>query len=104
MSFDTLKYVHRGSLEFKHFIKKLEDNYEASNKLSMCILCWGFLTSYQKKKHMSHGPYIVTPSFCKNEDQYVKYAIAQKKVKDNNTLIALFNEQCQQLIENPYMT
>jgi hypothetical protein len=92
MSFDTLKYVHRDSQEFRAFIAKLEDNYESSNKLSMCILCWGFLTSYQKKKHMSHAPYIVTPSFCKNEDQFVKYALTQKKVRENNKLIALFNE------------
>ena len=71
----TLKYVHRDSQEYKQFLIKLEQNYDASNKLSMCILCWGFLTSYQKKKHMSHSPYIVTASFCKNEDQFIKHAI-----------------------------
>ncbi len=89
---ETLKYVHRESQEFKQFIVKLENNYDSSNKFSVCILCWGFLTSYQKKKHMSHSPYIVTPSFCKNEDQFMKHAIAQKKTKDNNRLVALFNE------------
>ncbi len=101
---ETLKFVHRESSEFKAFMKKLEDNYESSNKLSVCLLCWGFLTSYQKKKHLSHSPYIITPSFCRNEDQFFKHALAQKKTKDNNTLVAIFNEACQQLLENPYMT
>ena len=100
--YETLRYVHRDSEEYRNFIKKLENNYESSNKLSMCLMCWGFLTSYQKKKHMAHTLYIITPSFCKNEEQFMKNAIAQKKTKDNNQLIAVFNESCQQLLENHY--
>lgn len=45
-AYETLKYVHRDSEEYKQFIIKLEQNYESSNKLSACLLCWGFLTSY----------------------------------------------------------
>lgn len=43
---ETLRYVHRSSAEFKAFIKKVEMNYDGSNKVSACLLCWGFLTSY----------------------------------------------------------
>ena len=103
---DSLKYVNRDSQEFRVFIKKVESNYESSNKQSLCLLCWGFLSSYQKKRHLQHGPYVITPSFCKNEDQFFKHALAQNKVKssssDNKTLVAIFNEQCPPLIENPY--
>ena len=64
---ETLRYVHRSSAEFKSFVKKLEMNYDGSNKLSACLLCWGFLTSYQKKKHLEHAHYTITPSFFRTE-------------------------------------
>eukprot|EP00347_Sterkiella_histriomuscorum_P009423 403341271 len=102
--YQTLRYVHRSSDEFKVFLKKLEDNYESSNKQSVCLLCWGFLTSYQKKKHMAHQVYIINPSFCKNEEMFLKHATNQKKLRDNNQLIALLNDQCAQLLENHYLT
>lgn len=45
--YSTLRYVHIDSDEFKQFIRKLEQNYDHSNtKMSACLLCWGFLTSY----------------------------------------------------------
>lgn len=101
---ETLKYVHRDSQEFKQFIKKLESNYDNSNKQSICLMCWGFLSSYQKKRHPTHAPYIVTPSFCRYEDQFMRFAKERDKTKDNHTLIALFNDQCPNIIENPYLT
>ena len=101
---ETLKFVHRDSAEYRAFLKKLENNYESSNKLSICLMCWGFLTGYQKKKHMSHQVHVVTPSFCRTEDQFLKYARDMKRTRDNSTLIALLNDSCPALVENPYMT
>ncbi|CDW72429.1 UNKNOWN [Stylonychia lemnae] len=76
---------------------------ESTNKQLVCLMCWGFLTQYQKKKHNAHSVYIITPQFCRNEDMFVKKAHEHNKLKENNTLIALFNSQCAQLIENHYM-
>lgn len=100
---ETLRYVHRASAEFKSFIKKLEMNYEGSNKLSACLLCWGFLTSYQKKKHLEHSHYTITPSFFRTEQMYLKHAKLHNKLKDSETMVAILNESCKILIGNPYM-
>ncbi len=102
-SFETLRYVHRQSADYKSFIKKIEQNYESSNKLSACLLCWGFLSSYQKKKHLEHSHYTITPSFFRNEQMFLKHAKLHNKLKDNDTLVALLNESCKILIGNPYM-
>ena len=100
---ETLRYVHRSSNEFKAFIKKLEMNYETCNKFSACLLCWGFLTSYQKKKHLEHAHYTITPSFFRTEQMFLKHAKLHGKLKDSDTMVALFNESCKILIGNPYM-
>ena len=100
---ETLRYVHRSSNEFKSFIKKLEMNYDGSNKLSACLLCWGFLTGYQKKKHLEHAHYTITPSFFRTEQMYIKHAKLHNKMKDSDTMVALLNESCKILIGNPYM-
>ena len=98
-----MRYVHRSSNEFKSFIKKLEMDYETSNKLSACLLCWGFLTSYQKKKHLEHAHYTITPSFFRTEQMFLKHAKLHNKLKDGDTMVALFNDSCKILIGNPYM-
>ena len=65
--YSTIRYVHIESDEFKSFIREIEQNYENnSSKLSACLLCWGFLTSYQKQKHLEHAHYTITPSFFRN--------------------------------------
>ena len=60
--------VSRDSQEYRAFIKKIEQNCQSSDfKLSVCLLCWGFLTYFQKKRHTEHSHYIVTPVYFKNE-------------------------------------
>lgn len=85
MSYETLVYLHIDSEEFNKFIEELEKNYTSSNKLSACLLCWGFITSYQKKKHLEHSHYTMTPSFFKTKDQFIKIARLHGKTKDNDT-------------------
>jgi hypothetical protein len=75
--------VHRQSDEFKQFITRIEHNYESTNKLSACLLCWAFLTSYQKKKHLEHAHYTITPSFFRTEQMYLKHAKMHNKLKDS---------------------
>jgi hypothetical protein len=91
-SSEDLRYVHRNSEEFKQFVHKIELNYESSNKHSACLLCWAFLTSYQKKKHLEHAHYTITPSFFRNEQMYLKHAKMHNKLKDADTMVALFAE------------
>uniref|UniRef100_A0A7S3FV38 Uncharacterized protein n=1 Tax=Strombidium rassoulzadegani TaxID=1082188 RepID=A0A7S3FV38_9SPIT len=86
------------------FIRKIEQNYEQnSSKMSACLLCWGFLTSYQKQRHLEHAHYTITPSFFRNKEQYMKHARTHEKIKDNGTMIALLNDQCKITVGNPYM-
>jgi hypothetical protein len=101
---EDIRYVHRSSDELKKFIQKLEQNYECSNKLSACLLCWAFLTSYQKKKHLEHAHYTITPSFFRNEAMFLKHAKMHNKLKDGETMVALFAESARILIGNPYIT
>ena len=97
-----LRYVERSSLEFKKFIERIEANFEASNKLSACLLCWGFITSYQRKKHLEHSHYTVTPSYFKNEESFIKLCKMNGKAEGDK--YALFNEHCRILVGNPYFT
>ena len=78
-----LRYVHRDSDEFKSFIQRIEHNYDSTNKVSACLLCWAFLTSYQKKKHLEHAHYTVTPSFFRTESMYLKHAKTHNKLRDS---------------------
>lgn len=66
--FEYLKYVSIDSEEFAKFMNKLEKNFLDSNKKSACLMCWGFISSYQKKKHNEHGPYLITPTNFKNKE------------------------------------
>ena len=82
----------------------MEQNYEQnSSKMSACLLCWGFLTTYQKQKHLEHAHYTITPSFFKNKDMYLKHAKAHEKVKEDGTMVALLNDQCKIIVGNPYI-
>ena len=102
--YSTIRYVHIESDEFKQFIRKLETNYDHGNsKLSACLLCWGFLTSSQKQKHLEHAHYTITPSFLRNQEMYMKHAKAHDKIKENGTMIALMNDQCKIIVGNPYV-
>ena len=67
-------------------------------------MCWGFLTSYQKKKHLEHTHYTINPSFFKNEEMFIRHAKSRDKLKDNDTMVAIFNESCKMGILNPYIT
>ena len=71
--------------------------------MSACLLCWGFLTSSQKQKHLEHAHYTITPSFLRNQEMYLKHAKAHDKIKENGTMIALMNDQCKIIVGNPYV-
>ena len=81
------------SPEYKQFIKKLEQNLEANQKLSVCLLCWGFITFYQKRRHQEHSHYIVTPTYFKTEDLFLKLARQHGKLLKGNK-VAVFADQC----------
>ena len=53
---------------------------------------------------MEHSHYTITPSFFRNEEQFLKHCKANKKLKDNDNLVAIFNDQCKVIIGNPYIT
>lgn len=84
-----MRYVHKDSEEYKYFIEKLE-HY----KDSVCSLCWGFLKSSEKLKHNEHAIYIVTPSFFRYEDLFLKLAKKHNKIRENDTVVAIFNDTC----------
>mmetsp|Transcript_15657 Transcript_15657/g.15160 ORF Transcript_15657/g.15160 Transcript_15657/m.15160 type:complete len:133 (+) Transcript_15657:172-570(+) len=100
---DAYKVVEMASEEFQGFITRISANYEAPTmKLSVCLLCWGFITYYQKKRHQEHSNYIVTPSFFKDEKTFLYLARRHGKVAPCGKKVALFAETCK-ITESPYM-
>lgn len=67
-------------------------------------MCWGFLSAYQKKKHLEHSVYTLTPAYFKNEEMFMKHAKTYHKIKDNDTMVAIFSDTCKVLVGNPYLT
>ena len=82
---------------YKDFIKRICQNYNSTTgKLSACIVCWAFIPSQLKKRHLEHEPYIVTASFFKNEEAFIKLAKDNGKLTtcDRGDRVILFNEKC----------
>jgi hypothetical protein len=85
--------VERTSETYRAFIRnKIEGNYAGTNpngkggnapKNSACLLCWAFINNQQKKRHVEHEPYIVSPSFFKNEESFIKLARENGKLSGN---------------------
>ena len=90
---DEYLIVEIDSPEYKQFIKKLEQNLDANQKLSACLLCWGFITFYQKRRHQEHTHYIVTPTYFKTEELFLKLARQHAKLLKGNK-VAIFADQC----------
>jgi hypothetical protein len=88
------KIVTLGSPEYKIFIKKIENNYNAQSKVSACLLCWGFIAYYQKIRHKEHSHYTVTPAYFKDETHFLSLAKKHGKLSDNDTKVAIFADQC----------
>ncbi|CAI2376439.1 unnamed protein product [Moneuplotes crassus] len=89
------RWVSIHSTEYKKFIQKIELNWESnSTKLSVCLLCWGFLSFNLKKKHMEHSHYTLTPSFVKNEEMFLKLAKKHKRMSDDEQNVQIFAEKC----------
>lgn len=89
------KWVSIYSREYKEFITKIEMNWESnSTKLSVCLLCWGFLSFSLKKKHMEHSHYTLTPSFVKNEEMFLKLAKKHKRMSEDEQNVQIFAEKC----------
>ena len=94
---ETFDYtiLERNTPEYKDFILKLEKNYnDPSTKNCVCLLCWAFLPSHLKKRHLEHEPYVVTASFFKNEESFIKLAKENGKVSGNNTRVIIFKAAC----------
>ena len=91
----TPKWLSIHSREYKSFITKIEMNWESSStKLSVCLLCWGFLSFNLKKKHMEHSHYTLTPSFVKNEEMFLKLAQKHKRISEDEQNVQIFAEKC----------
>ena len=87
--------LERNTPEYRDFIQKLEKNYASqSSKACVCLLCWAFLPSHLKKRHMEHEPYIVTASFFKNEECFIKLCKENGKCSSNGTRVIVFKEAC----------
>ena len=81
------------SVQFKQFVKKIEDNCKRSDcKLSACLLCWGFLSYFQKKRHQEHSHYIVTPVYFKSEKLFKELALKHGKLYEQQNQIAIFSD------------
>eukprot|EP00347_Sterkiella_histriomuscorum_P006485 403352587 len=101
---DEYRVVTLDSPEFRAFLKKIQSNNESKHKLSACLLCWGFITFYQKRTHQNHSHYIVTPAYFRDEKTFL--SLAQKHSKyieqpDGGVLVGVFAEQCK-IIESSY--
>ncbi|CDW72927.1 UNKNOWN [Stylonychia lemnae] len=96
----NLTYVTTTSQQYKDFIRRVEFNYiNQQNKLYACTYCWAFLTIFQKKRHLEHATFFVSPSHFKDEMTYLSLCKLNNKFlemgKGANRLIRvpLFNEQ-----------
>ena len=72
---NSFQVVERSSDTYRAFIRnRIEGNFERTDgpKQSACLLCWAFITATQKRRHQEHDPYIVTASFFKNEESFIK--------------------------------
>jgi hypothetical protein len=91
---DEYRVVIKGSPEYQAFIKRIEVNNlpETKQKISVCLLCWGFITYHQKRRHQEHAHYTVTPVYFKSEVTFLSLAKKHGKLQDNGmeTLIAIF--------------
>ena len=98
--------VLKGSPEYQAFIKKIEhNNNEAKQKISVCLLCWGFITFYQKRRHQEHANYTVTPMYFKDERTFLDLAKKHGKLQDTEDktpLVAIFADSCK-IIESSYV-
>ena len=87
--------IERNSISYRKFINRLEKNYSnASQKLSVCLLCWAFIPSHLKKRHLEHEPYIVTASFFKNEECFIKLCKENGKTSGDATRVITFKDAC----------
>jgi len=87
--------VERISPVYRQFIARIEANYTQQKQFSACLLCWAFITQAQKRKHAEHEPYMVTASFFKNEESYVKLCRENGKISGTQKSIILFKDVCQ---------
>ena len=88
------KWVSIHSKAYERFIQKIEMNWEGNTtKLSICILCWAFLSFSLKKKHMEHSHYVLTPSFIKNEEMFLKLAKKHKKMSEDEQNVQIFADK-----------
>ncbi|TNV77405.1 hypothetical protein FGO68_gene4525 [Halteria grandinella] len=103
---DEYKVVLKGGREYQAFIRKLEyNNTEAKMKNSACLLCWGFITYHQKRRHQEHAHYTVTPTHFGKESKFLDLAQKHGKLhttEDDKTLVAIFADQCK-IIESSYI-
>jgi hypothetical protein len=89
------KILERNTPDYKTFIARCEKNYTApSTKYCACLLCWAWLPSHLKQRHLEHQPYVVTASFFKNEESFLKLCKENGKVSGNGTRVIVFKEAC----------
>ena len=94
----TFQVVERSSESYRSFIRdRIEANFTRTDgpKQSACLLCWAFITATQKRRHLEHEPYIVTASFFKNEESFIKLCRENGKLSGNQQRIILFKDHCQ---------
>ena len=89
----NFQVVERSSATYRHFIEKIEDNYKnTSSRLGACLSCWAFISPCQRRRHEEHEPYIVTASFFKNEEAFLKLARDQNKISGGVSRVILFKD------------
>ncbi|CDW86713.1 UNKNOWN [Stylonychia lemnae] len=97
---DEFRVITTESPEYKAFIKKLKENNESKQKLSVCLICWGFITFYQRRIHVQHSHYTVTPMYFKDEKSFINLAKRYDKYleqPDGKIIVGIFAEQCQNI-------
>ena len=88
--------VERTSAQYRNFITRLEDNYSSgAARQGACLQCWAFISSVQRKRHTEHEPYIVTASFFKNEEAFIRLAKDHGKCSGHQSRVILFADSCQ---------
>ena len=83
---NSFQVVERTSETYRAFIRaRIEGNFSKTDgpKSSACLLCWAFITATQKRRHLEHEPYIVTASFFKNEESFIKLCRENGKLSGN---------------------
>ena len=76
------KYCEIDSNEFQAMIAKCQKQKGSSNFLSLCCICWSFLSNYQKNNHKSdHEDAIKTPIQYNTKEQLMILAKEYNKTK-----------------------